>query len=66
MNRRFPIDPVTGARVLADIVEQVAYELRRLAAAVKAIVDDVRAIYDLLAPFVEWLKSKLAGRAIII
>jgi hypothetical protein len=58
MNLRFPIDLVTSARVLADVAEQVAQEVRRMSAALKSIVDDFQAIYDALSRLIDWLKSK--------
>ncbi|WP_459385248.1 hypothetical protein [Arthrobacter humicola] len=58
MNRRFPIDPVTHARVLANNAEQVAQDVHRTAAAVNSIAENVRAIHGVVSPLVEWLKSK--------
>jgi hypothetical protein len=61
MNRKFPIGPVTILRFLADEAEQMAPHVHRIVAAVKAIANDVRAFYvDVVAPFVEWLKSMQA------
>ena len=42
MTRQFMIDPVTGARVIAEKAEQVAHEVHRTVAAVEAIVDGVK------------------------
>lgn len=50
MNRRFPIDPVTGFRVLADSTEQIAHDMRRTVAAAKAIVDGVVTLYEIAFP----------------
>lgn len=64
MNRRFSIDPVTHARVLADRAEQMAHEMHRTAGAVKTMDHDVRVTYDLVtslvSPLMEILKSKWA------
>ena len=57
MTRQFMIDPVTGARVIAEKAEQVAHEVRRTVAAVEAIVDGVKVVYKAVVfPLVEWLK----------
>lgn len=61
MNRKFPIDPVTNARFLADEAEQVAHQVHRMMTALKAIANDVEALYiEVVAPFIEWLKSMQA------
>jgi hypothetical protein len=58
MHRQLTINPVTDARVIADKAEQMAHEVRRTVAAVKAIVDDVKVVYKaVVSPLVEWLKS---------
>ena len=61
MNRRFSIDPVTQARVLADNAQQMAHEMHRAAGAVKTMNHDFRATWDLVSPLVspviELLKS---------
>ena len=60
MNRWFPIDPVTDARVLADRAEQVAHDVNRTVTAVETIAEGVRVLYEVVSPLVEWLKSKQA------
>lgn len=60
LNRRFAIDPVTDARVLADSAEQVAHDVRRTVAAVEVIADGARVLYKVASPLVERLKSQQA------
>jgi hypothetical protein len=57
MNRQFTIDPVTGARVIADSVEQIAQEFGRTVAAVQGIVDNLNVLYEVMSPLIEWLKA---------
>lgn len=57
MTRQYMINPVTGARVVAEKAEQVAHEVRRTVAAVEGIVDGVKVVYKAVVfPLVEWLK----------
>lgn len=58
MNRQLTIDPVTDARAIADIAEQVAHEVRRTVEAVRTIVEDAKIFYiAVVSPLVEWLKA---------
>lgn len=57
MKRRFSFDPVKFTH-LADNAQQMAHELGRTAAAVKAIDVAVREIYYHVSPLLERLKSK--------
>ena len=60
MKSRFPIDPVTDTRALADNAEQVAHDLRRTATAAVGIADSVKVLYEVVYPIVVWLNAKLA------
>lgn len=58
MNRQIAVDLVVSAQDLVDVIEQVAAEGYRTATRLKGAALDIRATYEVVAPFIEWLKSK--------
>ncbi|MFG1643763.1 hypothetical protein ACGFMK_26000 [Amycolatopsis sp. NPDC049252] len=50
MNRQFIIDRLKDLRVIADAAEQMAPDVRRLAAAISEMVHHLKGVYACLKP----------------
>ncbi|MGY1751090.1 hypothetical protein [Modestobacter sp. SYSU DS0511] len=50
MNRQFIIHRLENLRVIADTAEQMAPDVRRLAAAITEMIDHLKVVYACLQP----------------